>query len=1034
MRHPSAGAAAAGHRDPTTLLAESVSSTATGSDKSDDARRRFPGIMRVASVKHLSTSRALGGRRQKGADAQAHAEQLRRRRELQEHRFFRKRGALDYRHSVVFTSAGLEGAEGGGTASKSGFTADEPDGDCVPEELRAWYVASSSAVRKAKQGKVRHSTTHAASAESEASRSGDGAVASKDVFTDRRTPPGFPDGDREADEGNVFGDVVVQPSIGSGGAGTTSVNVLQSRATPRMGNAAQPPEGGKLGAVTQAQAAPSLTSESGATAAAVTDNTTAAQHAWGGRPPLRAHRYVEQPNGLFLDHARHADLLAEYAVEAELRHAQEREDARRARRWARVLYGRGSEDAHAGGGRRQDGTRAAADSANTSGAAMARSRYHWLYDAATYRRCFLSTLCYLQRVHVFLSAFAAGVSLLTLLAVTIPFPAPYMGSDSVINADASSGASAVLLLALFANVSATPADATGATAAAHVLPVLEQGSPAFAVFMSLFQVYHTSLLLCLCLVLVITGYAPVPWSVAENCRTAQRRRWLQQEYDDAESARKWGGESRKRRALGSSDEFCSNRTASSDDTAFPGASSGARFGDPQGLSSTVRRDTLFSSNVLGGSKRHSDQLDDSSRSALFPTRGSHLLSDDWLSMSMGRGGGGGGGGWASKEAYDSDELNHSSSHVLGGGRRATYAAYGATFSGLAGTGDWGTREKAQHMLASTTMRMSQSGRYRGASLCNPLNQNSESGSPIGSSLIDPTGRHVQPYRLQGGFTLRGDHASATLPTPPLLATATAAAHRGSGTGVHRAPQAPPQQLCIPVSTLGGRLSANNVFTRTFDNIERRAMQGLCNTLRVLPHALCTLCARDGDIITKSSESGRARGGPARESDVQPRYMEGGATAARRERASSLSSQAQHPNPAVPALPYLHLLLQPRLWCVVVALALTVVEIAFVDERTLELLWLAQPASWWSAASVPSQRTASSGDVILPHAWTVVNFMPTSAKASAGGDQFSAASSDDFLPGSALSYGTAGYVQRVLMAVYATRTVVLWVAFLLNAFF
>ncbi|CBZ23214.1 hypothetical protein LMXM_03_0810 [Leishmania mexicana MHOM/GT/2001/U1103] len=1078
MWHARAGAAAAGYRDPTTLLAESVSSTATGSDESDEDYRALQDLTKAAPGRQAATSRVLTGSRHPDADA----ERVQRQRELQEHRFFRKRGALDYRHSVVFSPAGDEPTEGRGsggavsraavevapsarprrqregTASTRRFAADDPGEDCVPEELRAWYVASNGAMRVAMQGKARHSATRAASAESRDSRAGDDTFAPMGALTDRPPTTGLAD-DRDNGEDDVFGGVVVRPSICSGGAGTTSVNVLQSRAAPRTGDGAQSPGGGRVGAAAGAQAAASLsfglgaTPESirkgSATAAAVTDDPKMGSNAWGGRPPLRAHRYVEQPNGLFIDHARHADLLAEYAAEAELRHAQEREDARRARRWARVLYGQSS-GAGRGGGRGQNGTTAVTASANASGTTMARSSFYWLYDAATYRRRFLSTLRYLQRVHVFLGAFAAGVSLLTLLAITVPFPAPYIGNDGVVGAGPGSGASAVLLLALFANASATPEE----PAAAHVLPVLEQGYPAFALFISLLQVYHVSLLLCLCLLLVITGYAPAPWSVAEGYWMAQRRQWLQQEYEDAEHASKGGGEDGKPRPPGGGGELRNDSITSSDGTVFPSTGGGPGFGGPRGPSNTACRDAMSSSSVLGGGTRHSGQLDDGSRSALFATRALHHFPDEWLSMSMGGGSGGGGGGRANRGVYGSDELDYSGTNVLCGSRRAThgrhrldslrysvnlgastgpgglgatYAAYGATLSDLPGMGNWGTLGEAQHTFPSATMLMSPRERGGGASRYHPLHRNSEGGTLISSATADAPGRHQQQqqqqHRLQGGFALRGDRP----------------AQRGGGAAVNRTLRPPPPGLHFTASMLEGSLSANNVFTRTFDSIERRAMQGLYDALRVLPRAFCLLCARRGDDTIKSSGAGRARGGAARDADAWPRYVEGGATAAGRELASSLSPQVHHTHPVLPALLYLHVLLQPRLWCVVVALALTVVEIAFVDERTVELLWLAQPASWWSAAAVPSQRTTSSGDVVLPHAWTVANFTPTSARTSGGsGGRFPAvASGIAFLPGGALPDGaedTSGSLWRVLMAVYATRTAVLWVAFLLNAFF
>ncbi|KAG5488055.1 hypothetical protein LSCM4_08280 [Leishmania orientalis] len=1081
------GAPSTGYRDPTALFAESdtaSTTTTTCSVASNVDCRTLQDLMEAGSRTPAASMHARATRGPRGADARAQEEWARRQRERQERRFFRKRGALDYQRSVVFSRAAREPSTRVENATyahpqqrQRGFAFqstidDEPAGDCVPKELQPWYVASNSAVRRApasaaaKPWKSRHSSAHAASVGSEDIRPGAEGFASAGTLTGPFTAADVADGlgiGCESGKVDAFGSVVVRSSIRSAGAGTTSVNVLQSRPASRSGYVAQLPETGRVRAAagsrrgrtpTSAGAAqPAALLSSGfiregsasdqaaggkpvvsgdacddvapgaggegtakvsATAAAVTDSDSVEWHAWGGRPPLRAHCYVEQPNGIFLDHARHAELLAEYAVEAEMRHARENDDACRARRWTRHLYGRSGEEARRGGGLRQDGTMPATASANASATAMARGRYHWLYDAATYRQRFVSTLRYLQRVHVFLVAFAAGVSLLMLLAITVPFPGP-----SVSGAGDGGGASAVLLLALFADASATP---TGASAAAHVLPVMEQGDPALALVLALFQVYHTSLLLCLCLLLVITGCAPVPWSVAEWYWMAQRRRWLQEEHEGAERAIDLGSEAGTREERGGRGGGRSTSAASSNDIAFASGSSAAGLRGLRGTSCTARRGATSSSNALGDDTgKHGG----GSRSALFATMCSHHSPDDRLSLSMG-----GDGGWVKREAHISDELNCGATYAYQHYRKDSYPH---TDSGLATTGGWGMWVAAQQTPPSAATMVSPRGHKGVSAFYNPLHHNSASGSPIGSATTDTLWRHQQ-HKLQGAFTLRRTHSAAALSAAPFLAPATAAAQWGGGASVNRALRPQPSLMLSPVSALEGGLSADNVFTRTFDHIERCAMQRVCDALHKLAHAFCVPCARRGDGTITSSGAGGAQGGKTREAAVSPHSLEGGASVAGRGRGFSPSSaEIHHTNSRAYAPFYVHFMFQPRLWCVVVALVLTIVEIAFVDERSVELLWLAQPPSWWLASATPPQRTVTTGDVFLPHVWTVVNFTPMPARTSGGGVPLAATASDaPVLPDDAEC--TSGHVWRVLMAVYATRMAVLWVSLMLNLFF
>ncbi|KAG5511942.1 hypothetical protein JKF63_07767 [Porcisia hertigi] len=1100
MQHPRAGEAASGYRDPTTLFVEKFSSTTTTlSDESDEDYRMPQGFVAPGSrTQAVSTQtgdpshpmwstpgimRALTGSKHKNIDARVHAEWVQRQRDEQERRFLRKRRALDYEHSVVFVQAGPESRDGHrsrgandapprrqrhGNTSNGVLLDDEPI-DYVPAELKAWYVASRTAVRRASpvthrrsksagataQGKVHHSPRRDPSVELGDSPGGGGdTLATTGAQTSRPTIADLPN----SSEDSVFGDVAVvgRQAISSGSAGTTSVNVLQSREAPR-GSRGWPPASS---AAVAADAAALYSSESCATPGspregdasgkaaangrevahgdscdadrslcadgkgevndrsaveeAVTDSNNVVSHPWGGRPPLRAHRYVEQPNGVFIDHAHHADLLAEYAVAADLRHAQEKTDARLARRWTRLLYGpRGGQAARWGGGRRLKGTVATAASANGSGTAMSRFHKYGSHDPATYRQRFVTTLRYLQRLHVFLSAFAAGVSLLTLLAITVPFPDSHTGS----------GTSAVLLLALFADVSSTQTD----TAAAHVFPVLEQGRPAFALFLTLLQGYNASLLLCLTLLMFITGYAPLPWGFAEQYWVTQRRRWLKQEHNDTEQPSDRGSETGLSHLTRGGGGHRRNSITSADGNGLPGNDSTRGLEYTRRLGSTAHQATMSCSDVLGGVTSNDGHLGETSASALFRTTCSPLSPDRRLSMSLG----GGGGGRTNTAAYASYEPSYNESigdsglgsPLAGAHRRYSKGTHLYADSGLAGQGGRGTWDVAQRMPPSATTCMSPRG----------------NGSSTGRAATGSPGyqqQQEQPHRLQETFTSRGARSVLMSSTAPDLEPTTPTAHRGGGgggggAGVNHPTLQPSSSSALFFSgnPLEGSLSANNAFTRAFDDSQRRVTKWLCSTLHVLAHTSCMFCARRGEGAAKSQRAGGARGGATWEVNV---------LATGHELASAWSPGIRHTEPVVHVSPYLYLLLKPRLWCVVAALVLTVAEIALVDERSIELLWLAQPASWGSAAAVPPPRRTSSGEVVLPHAWTVANFTSTPLRMSGGGGGRRPAAVPDASilseePLQVDAEGTPGHLWRVLTAIYATRMAVLWLTFLLNLF-
>jgi hypothetical protein len=227
----------------------------------------------------------------------------------------------------------------------------------------------------------------------------------------------------------------------------------------------------------------------------------------------------------------------------------------------------------------------------------------------------------------------------------------------------------------------------------------------------------------------------------------------------------------------------------------------------------------------------------------------------------------------------------------------------------------------------------------------------------------------------------------------------------------------PRLLLLPAAaTLEGHFSADNACSHTFDYVERRVTQWLCNTLARLYSSCrrCCGCGDDDDDDGDADDSSNSRGKQQRQADA--RHGVAGLATLR-------VSKANRRRPAMPVSVYLHVLLQPRLWCLVVALALTLVELAVVDERSVELLWRAQPASWWS-------KDALSG--VLPHRWLRANFAEPSAVNTTPPPPSPALATSHYR--GVVPSSEVGHVERVLMAVYATRTAMIWLALLLNLFF
>lgn len=1022
--------AAAGYRDPTALFDESgfsgsSSSSSTSGSEADyrtlqDLLTAAPGFVTAPlPPPPPSSPTAARWRWLLPGKAQHHrrddvAEEARRRHQQQqaERRFFKERGALDFQRSAVFEGAsdrtaafptssalastvevdawGQPRAVSAPRGQESAFVTTQR-GSCVPVELQAWYVASSAAPtatsravhrKKRKQSPPRRRSTH-----DSAAHSADAGSEASSAAVEGTTGTG------EDVEPSAFAQVAAEPPIRSSGAGTTSVNVLWTRPAPthtlrqaprasavdtaandmpsspsqQRGAAAVPSastnpfemghsDGSGSGADDPAEAA---TSDSGVDAEA--DVAVWPTYAGGGLPPLRAHRYVEQPNGVFLDHAVHADLLARYALEEQLRHAHAKQEAHRARRWSRLLHRSGHARARSGGGsgNPQAGTGTAA--AASRGAAGRPVRYHWLYDAATYRDRFLSILRYLQRVHVFLVAAVAGLSLLTLIAITIPFPE--LQAQQV--EDGLPGDVAAVLLLALVNTSA----AAGAAATAQVLPVAQRGEPTLALFLALLQPYHVSLLLFLCVVAVITGLAPVAWGVAERSWTARRRRWL------AQDAANPPHNTHHRR---SSHPLVSPTSDTDDGEGFELSSSAAtnHFTNRSPFSHTIGSLSLGATThramaATPRARSFSVALPEDGRrrgsAALFGTERSRQQSPQQQQQRLPR--------------RPSPLAQRRATNAAGGRAQKRSAPLHGTYDGLhdpmRNSVSFGMNRSVSvvDLLQGYDVANSSLAELPTAYLSGTATMTGFGGSPT-ASLADTSLPQVpHPYARHGRGRSTNPH-SLSGSVGNAAAASTWERASGSGGAAGRSALLPPPLYLLPAAPLEGRLSADNVLTRSFDYVQRRAMQWVVNAVH---HC--------GDA--------RGSGGEA------PRQ------------------------PAVPLSLYLHLLLQPRLWCVMAALALTLVELAVVDERSVALLWRTQPASWWASSSL-TVTEAREGGMLLPHTWMTATFSNNAAGLSSV-DVGAATLPRD-------SAGADGKDGQIILGIYAARTAVIWVAWLLNVFF
>ncbi|KPI83487.1 hypothetical protein ABL78_7474 [Leptomonas seymouri] len=1147
--------AAAGNHDPTTLFEESTSTSSTSLSSvagSNEDHRTLQELLGAASgllaAPSVPWARPHHHKAHKAAalteeEREAQAVRRQQQRARREHHFFKERGAVDFQRSAVFEvvepgsrKRKTQIGGGGGVAEAEVWTQssrpssppqDErtgcgnPNGDCVPVRLQAWYVASNAAPSTTSSPQQQHEMEPLRDQRPAIPPGTRDARAASSTETEAVPTPHRVYTEAEGVPASAL--AAVAPAVRSSGAGTTSVNMLWSRvvpdaearqtlaATPTPGKAAREHDAPKEKKRKKAGAAAHITAsplqspfrnsrEAAHAAHAETTSSTplsvdddggssscsnynakkdglgrpahpnvlvgdsgavgapggnrhvlTAEYADGGRPPLRAHRYVEQPNGVFVDHARHADLMAEYALAEQLRYAQEKEDTRRIRRWNRLLHG-------TGGDPREDGQQkdpgmggqgaVAAGGNNSSAAAAAHARHHWLYDAATYRKVCLSVLCYLQRVHVFLVGLAAGVSLLTLVAITVPFPELEAGH---VEDGLPSHMAAFLLLAVINTTATVPALPT-----AHVLPVLQQGHSALALFMALLQPYHASLLLCLCMLLVITGLSPVPWGIAERHCALQRRKWLA--YDEAErheaSVAAW-----RARVAGPGGSTREDHPPM--DNAHEGE--GGEFSGGAGTYSMLQspftrtlNSAFLSTHRSGatlsghrGSSHHPDFEGTQARSGMKPRpscrphrHNSVLLppisfnapqqQDPRLSMSLG---GGAGGctydGLTLPRHYGGDTLRNSISLGLtrsAGAHVGPHSPLGASLSGPP------YRAARSASAADLLTRFHDGGAPLPEAAVAASWGNGSAAELFSSSYLSSRNGGGGGFR-SGSATLTGlggwsPPARATDAPPPLRYGSGASSVSSRVDGVGRSPRSManpsgrllrPRQplLLVPVTALEGQLSTGNVFSRTAEYAERHTMQWICNTLRYIA---------------------KFHGGSGNEEEDHERDVVGGhryadAAGAAPPAPSNPYREGHHHTqsmrPAVPVSLYLHVLLQPRLWCIIVALALTLVELALVDECSVELMWLAQPSSWWSTPSSSSALPADALQRLLPHRWMEATLSYTS-------DELDAPPLNSTLS-HLLPYGSnggdkSGHVGRVLLAVYATRMAMIWVAFLLLLFF
>lgn len=496
------------HFDPAAIFAESASSVFSSASSSTDssADGLHDDYLRLKGLYGNAIPPLWGGTDgvPQTATAAASLQQFQAQ-SRQERRYFRHRGALEYQGSAVFY------------------------GDAVPGDA-ADAAAGTGAAERLASHRRRDSTFYTSEEENK-----------RVLF---QLQPWLQSGvSEESDEPAVAAPTqTFQPPLRTGGAGTTAVNILNSRGAPRAPRAAStqpsaatpfplsvedilPPEKDLVATTTptepEVEKSSPDTQDATITAVSAEQPAPADDSIVNGMPPLRAHRYVERANGVYVDHHQYAELVARREAKDQLWMAEEEADMRRTRRWDRKLRGKGG-----GGGARGSITGGAGGGANGNGAAASKEihvKYHWSRDAVNYRRQMLMLMHCILRLHSFLIALAAGVALVTVVGATLPLP---WEPSSSLNGNVTFFVSIARISGLNdSELSASPSSGPGLVLEDWA-PVLKPGSMSPALLVTLLAPFSVPLLLCLCLLILVTGCAPLPWGAAESYWMSQYRVWL----------------------------------------------------------------------------------------------------------------------------------------------------------------------------------------------------------------------------------------------------------------------------------------------------------------------------------------------------------------------------------------------------------------------------------------------------------------------------------------------------------------------------
>lgn len=608
-------------------------------------------------------------------------------------------------------------------------------------------------------------------------------------------------------------------------------------------------------------------------------------------PPLRAHLYVEEDSGVFLSHEDHARRTAQQRVADAERATAEARLRRRAWRRARR---------HGGVSHSKSNSNSNKDGEVDGGAYHYSSSY---VDPDQYRRIGLVVVQYCRRLGVFLAALAAGAAFLTLVAATLPTVRLCMSwlpwsSSSLNDSNDSDNNNSTQCALLVDNLTAV----------------------ALAV-----RLFDAPLFIFLSLLLVICALVPLVWGCAD-AEWRRQLRWEQQyqeQQEQPDDVGDGGGDGflaydRSRNHPNRWHHHHQNQhqpladsgggggggkahDTTNDPTATAAKSGGYDF-DPTVAAQLSRR--AFDTKTRETAERRAAAETAAARPSALSyfsrlkqqkpppltqqQRQQHLGASAYLGATLYGGTAttaGGSDGISAANLFLESTGNYNNTTLGGGGRSPFSHTWGQRLAGTTTTTTTGGNEPPSVSFAAATMG---GGGTTTTSSAGTM-------APTGSSGALSRQQHQQ--RLEYNTSGVGVGVGWQQPGNP----------RGGGGGLLRALRSSEDFYLS-----GGLLGATNAIAAAFHRAARRGAWAVFG---------CR-CTRDDNnsTLTDDVENGGGGGGQGRRLNNSSNSRSGGGD-------GCVTRQIEA-------------LVQPRLWCLVACLALSVVELSLTDERgTREMLLL-----------------------------------------------------------------------------------------------